>query len=270
MDNESVDNVNIDEDEAQNEGDNDMATNNDQEEKNKTDDEESVTLSSASTKPAHQPIANFGAIKQLINPFSGDKDFRSNDVLEFLDSLERVGKLLAWSPNQLLLGAESLLVDKAKTWLISYKQKVLGPLDFELFKKALIVRFDGLINENARRTFKQSLGMKSSQSISDFSDMIEIAAVRIIKSKNREQADLPHAAGTRKIIMMALDSSFDDKPNPNDSNEKVIQKIQVKTLRDSWESQAHSEKIQLFLENVHHSFRSQLIAFGAGSNLTYQ
>ena len=32
MDNESVDNVNIDEDEAQNEGDNDMATNNDQEE----------------------------------------------------------------------------------------------------------------------------------------------------------------------------------------------------------------------------------------------
>ena len=83
MDNESVDNVNIDEDEAQNEGDNDMATNNDQEEKNKTDDEESVTLSSASTKPAHQPIANFEAIKQLINPFSGDKDFRSNDVLEF-------------------------------------------------------------------------------------------------------------------------------------------------------------------------------------------
>ena len=70
--------------------------------------------------------------------------------------------------------------------------------------------------------------------------------------------------------MLALASSFDDKPNPNDSNEKVIQKIQVKTLRDSWESQAHSEKIQLFLENVHHSFRSQLIAFGAGSNLTYQ
>ena len=100
--------------------------------------------------------------------------------------------------------------------------------------------------------------------------MIEIAAVRIIKSKNREQADLPHAAGTRKIIMMALGSSFDDKPNPNDSNGKAIQKIQVKTLRDSWESQAHSEKIQLFLENVHHSFRSQLIAFGGGSNLTYQ
>ena len=39
MDNESVDNVNIDEDEAQNEGDNDIATNNDQEDKNKTDDE---------------------------------------------------------------------------------------------------------------------------------------------------------------------------------------------------------------------------------------
>ena len=186
MDNEARDNVNIDEDEVQNnEGDDDRATNNDQEDKNKTDDEESVSLSSASTKPSHQPIANFGAIKQLINPFSGEKDFKSNDVLEFLDSLERVGKLLAWSPNQLLLGAESLLIDKAKTWLISYKQKRFGTLDFELFKKALIVRFDGLINENARRTFKQSLGMKSSQSIADFSDMIEIAAVRIIKSKIR-------------------------------------------------------------------------------------
>ena len=66
--------------------------------------------------------------------------------------------------------------------------------------------------------------MKSSQSIADFSDMIEIAAVRIIKSKNREQADLLHAAGTRKIIIMALDSSFDDKPNPSDSNDVVIQK----------------------------------------------
>ena len=146
----------------------------------------------------------------------------------------------------------------------------MGTLDFELFKKALIVRFDGLINENARKTFKQSLGMKSSQSIADFSDMIEIAAVRIIKSKNREQADLPHSAGTRNIIITALDSSFDDKPNPSDPNDVVILKIQVKTLRDSWESQAHSEKIQLFLENVHHSFKSQLIAFGGGSNLTYQ
>ena len=72
--------------------------------------------------------------------------------------------------------------------------------------------------------------------------IIDIAVIRIAKSKNREQAYLPLPAAARKINKLVLDSSFVDQSNAADSNDTVIQKVQVRTFRDNWNYLAQSGK----------------------------